>query len=180
MTSLENPHISIFEAWLDDLSTIQKIAYETWPDTFGSILTKNQIQYMLEMMYSLDSLKKQITEQKHRFLIVKLDDQPVGFISFELNFKQLPDTKIHKIYLLPKTQGRGIGTALIESVQDIAKKNANSALVLNVNKFNGAAKFYHKIGFETIATESIDIGSGYLMEDKVLKKEVDSPIDNQG
>lgn len=32
---------------LDELYKIQKIAYETWPNTFGQVLPKEQIDYML-------------------------------------------------------------------------------------------------------------------------------------
>lgn len=41
-----------------------------------------------------------------------------------------------------------------------------------MNKHNEAEKFYKHLGFETIGTEDIDIGSGFLMEDKVMAKKI--------
>ena len=40
-----------------------------------------------------------------------------------------------------------------------------------MNRYNRAIDFYLKCGFVTVATEDIDIGNGYLMEDfRMVKK----------
>ena len=44
-------------------------------------------------------------------------------------------SKIHKIYLLPETQGKGFGKFMIEEVIKIAKKNNQKGVFLNVNKY---------------------------------------------
>jgi ribosomal protein S18 acetylase RimI-like enzyme len=162
-------NVSLRLATARDFSLIQSIAYNTWPETFSRILSKKQISYMLEMMYSNASLKKQI-EKHHRYLIASEGKENFGFASFEISYQGSEKTKLHKIYILPSAQNRGIGRQLINKIGDIAKDNQNSILSLNVNRNNFAFKFYEKMGFEKLGEENIDIGNGFLMEDFIMEK----------
>lgn len=153
-----------------ELPEIQRIAYQTWPMTFGDILSPQQIDYMLDWMYSIPSLTAQIEEKGHVFLLIKENEACLGYVSYELNYKNEPNTKIHKIYLLPASQGKGAGAALIRKVAEIATDNHNSALLLNVNRYNKAVGFYEKMGFSIVGSEDIDIGDGFLMQDYIMAK----------
>lgn len=164
--------ITITQATEQDFPLIRDIAYQTWPTTFGEILSPAQISYMLEMMYSLDALNTQINEKKHVFLIAKNTDtnEYLGYVSYELNYTGQPLTKIHKIYLLPASQGKGVGRLFIDQVGAIALRHANTRLGLNVNRYNKAIQFYERMGFSIVGNEDIDIGDGFLMEDFVMEK----------
>lgn len=164
--------IKIIPANVDQIKIIQKIAQKTWPATFSSILSSKQIDYMLDMMYSDEALQAQITDLNHCFLLAAQDDVYLGFLSYETPYKGEANTKIHKIYIMPEAQGLGIGKKLMGAVEAIAANKGDKQLLLNVNKHNEAEKFYKYLGFEVIATENIDIGSGFLMEDKVMAKEI--------
>jgi GNAT superfamily N-acetyltransferase len=153
------------------IEEIQQLAYRIWPATFSEILSQQQIDYMLDMMYSTASLEKQMKEGIV-FLIAFEGTVPVGFVSYELNYKGRTKTKIHKLYLLPEVQGKGYGRNLIEQVSKIARKNKQISLILNVNRFNQAIHFYLKTGFQQVAEESIAIGNGFLMEDIVMELEL--------
>lgn len=168
--------ITVTEATETDLPLIQAIAHQTWPSTFGEILSPTQISYMLEMMYSLDALKMQITEKNHVFLLAKdeISGRSLGYISYEFDYKGEPLTKIHKIYLLPESQGKGVGRLLIDNVAERAKQQNNNRLGLNVNRFNKAIQFYERMGFAVVGQEDIDIGDGFLMEDFVMEKPLNS------
>lgn len=164
--------ITISEASEKDLPIIQDIAYKTWPSTFGEILSPKQISYMLNMMYNLDALKEQINEKKHVFLLAKDETSQtyLGYVSYELNYKGAPLTKIHKIYLLPASQGKGVGRLLIDKVAERAIQQANNRLGLNVNRYNKAIQFYERMDFVVVGREDIDIGDGFLMEDFIMEK----------
>jgi diamine N-acetyltransferase len=157
---------------VEHFALIQSIANKTWPDTFGDILSPEQITYMLDMMYSTASLKSQVTDKQNVFIIVKEDDYYLGYLSYELNYKNSLKTKIHKIYVLPETQGNGIGKILFGEVTAIAKKNGNTILTLNVNRDNSAVQFYEKIGFTKVGEEDIDIGDGFIMNDAIMEKNI--------
>lgn len=164
--------ITVIQATDQELPIIRDIAYQTWPTTFGEILSSAQIRYMLDMMYSLDSLKRQISEQKHVFLLAQETDSKayLGYVSYEFDYKSQSKTKIHKIYLLPASQGKGVGRLLIDKVAELAAEHRNSTVSLNVNRYNKAIQFYERMGFNVIDNETIDIGDGFLMEDFVMEK----------
>lgn len=164
--------ISIRKATFDDIRIIQQIAHTTWYPTFDKILSQEQIQYMLEMMYSRESLTEQIEIKKHNFYLAQENNRALGFISVELHYQKQSTAKIHKIYLLPSAQGKGIGKLLMQKAEGIAREQKMEKLSLNVNRFNKALNFYENLGYQTVKSEDIDIGNGYLMEDFVLEKSI--------
>ncbi len=153
------------------LEIIQDLAKAIWPDAYGAILSQEQLEYMMEMMYSLDSLENQL-KNNIVFLLVKEENDFIGFASYELNFQNSNKTKIHKLYVLPTIQGKGVGKNLILHIQEIAMKNTNSALILNVNKYNKAKDFYLHNQFEIADSLVVDIGNGYVMDDFVMEKNI--------
>ncbi|RYC70901.1 MULTISPECIES: GNAT family N-acetyltransferase [Spirosoma] len=164
--------ITIIPATDEHLPVIRDMAYRTWPGTFGQILTDGQIQYMLEMMYSPMALRAQVHEQKHVFLLAQEADQDtfLGYVSYELTYRHQPVTKIHKLYIVPESQGKGVGNALVGAVADAARQAGDEALSLNVNRFNKAVGFYERLGFAVAGSETIDIGNGFIMDDLIMKK----------
>jgi GNAT superfamily N-acetyltransferase len=164
--------MEIIKATEAHISTIQQIAKRTWPKTFERILSSAQIEYMLELMYSNAALRHQLNELNHVFLLLNDSVDYCGYISYELNYKDKPETKIHKLYILPGSQGKGIGKKLITAVEITAVQSENYTLVVNVNRDNKAIDFYKNLGFNLIGHEDIDIGGGFLMEDAVMRKDL--------
>lgn len=154
----------------DKLAIVQSIAQTTWPVTYGEILSNEQIDYMFDMMYSIDSLKLQAKNKNTHFILAKQENDYLGFASFEFNATENTETKIHKIYILPSAQGKGIGKTIIDYISKEASKQKNNELVLNVNKYNNAIHFYTKLGFSISEEVVIDIGNGYIMDDYIMKK----------
>jgi len=161
--------MEIIEVSKNDVFRIKAIAELTWPETFKEILTNEQIRYMLDWMYSLEILTSQI-ENGHKFYILIDDGNDLGFIGIELNCPTIGNAKIHKFYVLPESQGKGVGDKLIEHVFQYSKWNRINSLSLNVNRYNKAIDFYLKKRFKIIKEEDIEIGNGFLMEDYVMEK----------
>lgn len=155
----------IIHATTDDIPSIHSLAHQIWPSAFTGILTSAQIDYMLEWMYSPQSLKTQM-KNGHRFLLLKNGDKYCGYCAFE-HQEQL--TKLHKIYLLPEVQGTGFGRFLMQEVIKIARNKNQMTIQLNVNRYNKAVIFYKKAGFKIIREEDNDIGNGYFMNDYVME-----------
>jgi diamine N-acetyltransferase len=166
-----NTSVSIRFASLDDINTIGYLAQQIWPKTYAGIVPSEQLDYMLNLFYSPVALQQQILESKHQFLIMEQEEEPVGFASWSETDK--PGTfKLHKLYLLPETQGKGMGKTMLEFIcEDIRPQGANS-LRLNVNRQNKARQFYERMGFSIIGEEDIHIGNDYYMIDYVMEKEV--------
>jgi GNAT superfamily N-acetyltransferase len=153
------------------LGIIQNLAKVIWPEAYGAILPQEQLDYMMNMMYSDNSLSNQL-RNKNVFLLARIDEDFIGFASYELNYDESNYTKIHKLYVLPEIQGKGVGKELINYIQEIANKNSNSALILNVNKYNKAKDFYLHNQYEIADSVVVEIGNGYVMDDFIMKKNI--------
>lgn len=160
---------TIRKATVDEIPLLRELTFKVWPQTYASILSQEQIDYMLEMMYSPASLEKQMSEGA-QFIIVYDDTIPVGFASYQ----QVETTlfKLHKLYVLPTQQGKGTGRFLVDFIITDIKANGASALQLQVNRYNKARSFYEKIGFAVIKECAFDIGNGYVMDDYIMEKQI--------
>jgi len=153
-----------------DIPSIQSIAQKTWPSAYGNILSEEQITYMLDMMYSPEAQVKQRAKE-HIFLLLLENDSPMGFVSYQFDYHP-GTTKVHKIYVLPTTQGKGFGKALLLEVKKIAQDAGQTRLRLDVNYRNKALGFYEHLGFEKVGRFDTDIGRGYLMEDYIMEMDI--------
>lgn len=154
-------------ATTEDISLIRELTFKVWPQTYAAIISKKQIDYMLEMMYSEASLQKQMDEGC-RFIIASENEDPVGFASYQEIEEGV--FKLHKIYVLPSQQGKGTGKFIIDHIADGIKSQNAKALQLQVNRYNKAKGFYEKLGFAVLKEINLDIGGGYFMNDYVMEK----------
>ena len=163
---------AVREASRDDINLIQKIAHETWYPTYQEIISHQQIEYMLDLFYSKEALLANFNEGQ-RFFLAEESGEIAGFTAVHhIHFETRQITRIPKIYILPIYQGRGIGNSLLQKVEELAVANGSVAISLNVNRKNLAQHFYKKAGFEIVASEDINIGCGWLMEDYIMEKNV--------
>lgn len=152
----------------EQLPIVRDLAYRIWPDTYGSTHTIAELDYMLSKFYAVDALEQQM-ENGHVFVLAQENETYVGFVAYEINSEHTSYTKIHKLYVLPEMQGKGIGKALVDYVRKEAIIHKNEKLFLNVNKLNKAKDFYHRYGFAIIKDIIIDIGEGFVMDDYVME-----------
>lgn len=163
----EAPALELRAASDKDVLLIRELSLQVWPQTYAPILSAEQIQYMMQLIYSEAALHQQLRDD-HRFYIVYNAGIPIGFASYSNLGEGI--FKLHKIYVLPQHQGRGTGRFVLMDVIEKARANGAAALQLNVNRNNPALSFYQKLGFAILREEDIDIGNGYIMNDFVMQK----------
>lgn len=154
-----------------DIETIREIANNTWHKAYSSILSNDQIEYMLTNMYSKGELLLQLQEG-HTFLIAEENDLDLGFAGFSLTEPEKNIYKLHKLYVLPSAHGKGIGKLLMNEVVNTARAAGGVTLQLNVNRNNKAAEFYKHAGFKIKETVDLDIGNGFFMNDYVMERPI--------
>jgi diamine N-acetyltransferase len=159
--------LSIRPADLDDINTIGFLAQQIWPETYGKILSPEQLQYMMILFYSPASLRRQMVEDRHRFLLVEQGDEAIGFASW--GAEEAGVFKLHKIYVLPGQQGKGLGRSLLQFIFEDIRPRGAEYLRLNVNRYNKARQFYERMGFAVIEEVDVPIGEGYYMNDYVME-----------
>ena len=151
-----------------DISAIIKIAYATWPETYGKILSTAQLDFMLGLFYSEAAIRHNQSNGQH-FLIVRKNSEPVAFAAYQNQYAD-KTTHVHKIYILPHLQGHGLGKILMGEIENRAKMAGANYLTLNVNRFNSAQNFYKKLDFSIVREVDIVLDHGYLMEDYIMQK----------
>lgn len=156
---------NIREAIVADIPLIRELTYKVWPQTYSNIISKQQIDYMLELMYSETALQQQM-QNDCQFLILFEEYIPIGFASFQ---KIENNLKLHKIYILPDQQKKGSGRFFLEHILLHVRKENGKALQLQVNRFNNAKLFYERMGFTVIKEADFEIGNGYFMNDYVME-----------
>jgi GNAT superfamily N-acetyltransferase len=161
----------IREATIDDVAVIRDIAEQTWWPTYSAILSTEQIVYMLGVLYSAEKIFHQISSGEQTFILLFEDGQPVAFTAYSPREDAPEIYKLHKLYCLPQTQGKGYGKILITEVCQRVLLAGKQVLDLNVNRYNNAKSFYEKMGFKVAYEEDIAIGP-YWMNDFVMRKEL--------
>lgn len=160
--------IEIKPAKAEDLVVIHQLAHEIWPSVYLEILGQQQLDYMLDKIYSIASLQRQATVLHHQFVILFESGVPAGFASYSPH-EDNSVYHLNKIYVLSARQGKNLGKELLNYVIMQVKNTGATSLQLNVNRYNKALHFYEKQGFKIIREEDIDIGSGYFMNDYVME-----------
>lgn len=161
--------IELAEAKLEDLPEIQRLAEVTWEACYPGIISAGQIRYMLDRGYQLDVLQKDIEEQNIRFVLARIDNEPVGFGAHGIH-SECDQIKLHKLYVHPRKQGLGIGRRIVEYIANQRRGEAFQTIVLAVNKGNSnAIAAYRKYGFTHRESVVVDIGHGYQMDDYILE-----------
>jgi len=161
------PVLTIKYASLKDIPLIRSLAQQIWPKAYATIISKQQIDYMMNMMYSESTLQKQM-EADHQFIVVYNSGLPVGYAAYSEVEPSI--YKLHKIYVLPSQQGKGAGRFVMEQIINDIREKGGTALRLNVNRYNTAKVFYEKLGFVITGTEDADIGNGFFMNDYIMEK----------
>ena len=103
------------------LPIVKDLAYAIWPSAYREILSAEQLNYMLDNFYSIENLENQM-DKGQVFELLFEDSNVVGFVAYELNCNETGLLKIHKIYLLPETQGKGFGKFMIDEVIKISDR----------------------------------------------------------
>jgi len=157
------------DAGYGDIHTIQEIMMKVWPQTYASILREDQISYMIQLMYSDQSLHQQM-KNGHHFILAITDNIPVGYASFSRT-ENWTTYKLHKLYIDISCQRKHIGTAMLNKIIQVIKSDHGKFLQLQVNRNNlKALNFYKKHDFLIIKAIDMDIGEGYFMNDYILQK----------
>lgn len=149
-----------------DIPEIMQLAAKIWRKYYPTIITQEQIDYMLQKMYSAEQLLKQM-QAGHVFTLAYLNNEPVGFVSISTNCNE--KYFLHKFYILVDKHGKGIGSGLFNYILQQMKNAKTIELTVNRQNFK-AINFYFKNGFVIKEVADFDIGDGYFMNDFVMVK----------
>ncbi|NTV46274.1 MAG: GNAT family N-acetyltransferase [Chlorobiales bacterium] len=167
----QTPRISPAETD-EQFAQIATIAREIWHDHYSSIISPEQIDYMLEKGYAIDVIRHEVKEKCVRYDQLFVANEFVGYVAY--GPVDEPSTlKLHKLYIRVSLHGNGFGKRLLEHVDSFAKENGYKFIILQVNKKNEKAiRAYTRFGFSVREESVIDIGNGFVMDDYIMQKTV--------
>lgn len=160
-----------------DLKTLQRIARETFLESFGDQNTEENINLYLEEGLSLKSLKQQINNPDTDFYFLYYNSQLAGYLKLNQGLAQT-DSKlenaleIERIYIKSEYQGEGLGGRLLRYSLSEAKDRGLDWLWLGVWENNQKAiAFYTHYGFQVFDQHNFRLGNelqrDYLMKIKI-------------
>ena len=164
--------ITIRIATINDIPLIRHMAEQVFPETYKHIITPEQCDYMMDMMYSEESLRRQITVEHHVYQLLFADGEAAGYVSVQPIESDLYE--LQKIYVLPRFQGRHLGKTLFSAAVSLVKQWHPDAcrIFLHVNRYNKAKAFYEHLGLKVTKQGDYDIGNGYFMNDYIMEKHI--------
>ncbi len=148
----------------EELKVVKALAYDIWPRVYDYMISQEQINYMLSMMYDSDKLKQQWLEGV-KFVVLEVEGIPQGFVAFEEKEECI---FLQKLYLRSEMHGKGYGKNMLQVVIDFARDSKKSNIELTVNRNNKSLDFYFGNGFQIKEEKDFDIGGGYFMNDYIL------------
>ncbi|MDV2682771.1 GNAT family N-acetyltransferase [Alkalihalophilus lindianensis] len=149
----------IRKAIMKDITDIQKVAKETWNDTYEGIIPRDIQDRFIARAYSDENLERRI--KKSLFLVATVNDSVIGFANFF--FKQT-EAVLGAIYIEPSEHGKGIGSDLLST--GIKELNEVTRILVEVEAGNkvGVA-FYQAKGFYLVE-EYDDHFDGHILKTK--------------
>lgn len=164
--------IQLKKGSVNEIEDILAISKATWEPTYREILSKAQLDYMYDEIYTPASLEKQMCELGHVFLVLYNADAPAAYASYGQKTPGENDCyKLHKLYVHPDFQGQNLGRALVTAVEKEVKGLGANVLELNVNRYNPAIRFYERCGYKQAREEDVAIGE-FWMNDFVMRKQL--------
>ncbi len=150
-----------------DIKRIADLATIIWHEHFKTILSPEQIDYMVEKFQSYNAIKKAVENDGYTYYMAEYDGDLCGYLGIHDEGNGV--IFISKVYVRADMRKRGIATQLLERLKadfPDAKK-----WYLTVNKYNyGSIAVYEKRGFNKVKDLVTDIGNGFIMDDYVMEK----------
>ncbi|MFT4202786.1 MAG: GNAT family N-acetyltransferase [Chitinophagaceae bacterium] len=161
--------MEIITATKKDIPLIQELAKKSWDAAYAHLLSRGQIDYMLSEMYSEKEIATHLDHPDWQYWLVKDNDGNYGgLVGYQWDYEPAT-TKLHRIYMLPETKGKGLGKYALGTLKRRVKDRNNTRIILNVNKYNTAKAFYESQGFSVYDEGVFDIGNGYVMDDYLME-----------
>lgn len=151
-----------------DLHILASKADEVWHEYFIGLLSKEQVDYMVDKFQSYDSMSLQIHDNGYQYYFIMDDSEILGYIGIH---KEPSRMFLSKLYLMKENRGHGYASMAFDFLCDICKKNGLKSIYLTVNKYNEHSILVYKAkGFSIVDSCVTDIGQGFVMDDYIMEK----------
>lgn len=151
----------------NDIKETEQLAQEIWKQHFITIISMEQIEYMLDKFQSKEAITDQIENQNYEYYYFSEKGKKIGYMGFcEMEDKTL---FLSKIYILKKYRGKGYARQGFEFLKKVGRGRGLTKIWLTVNKNNSITiNIYKNLGMYIERELQTDIDDGYIMDDYVF------------
>jgi diamine N-acetyltransferase len=146
-------NLSIRQADISDLKFICALGVTTFYEAYYEQDNSGDLaDYVLES-FSRAQIEAEFNNADSTFFIAELNGKAVGYAKLRENstvdcLKSANAVELHRIYILERAKGKGVGGKLLNSCFETARAKGYETIWLGVWEQNSAAlRFYEKIGF---------------------------------
>lgn len=151
----------------EDIKEIAELAEVIWHEYFSTLLSPEQIDYMVEKFQSYKAIKEAVDNDGYKYYMAYCGDELCGYLGYHNEGEGR--IFISKIYVRADKRRKGIASAMLEKLR-VDEPDADT-WYLTVNRYNsGSIAVYNKRGFVTVKEQVTDIGNGFVMDDFVMEK----------
>ena len=151
----------------DDIPDLITLANEIWNEYFSSILSQEQVDYIIATHHTAEFLDDRIHNRGRRYFFIVNGPTTLGYYSMSPR----KDALVVKIYIKKEFRGKGYGKAALKRIYKICKEEGYSKIYLAVEKKNTAAlEAFKGRGFTIDHSQTTDLGNGYSMDVYIMVK----------
>jgi ribosomal protein S18 acetylase RimI-like enzyme len=159
-------------ARLSDVPALSALAKRTWSEAFGDSVRPDDEAVELETTRSEKYFVNAMREKT--ILVAEADGALLGYVQF--GDVEIPEVEIRpgdqglqRVYVDSALQGRGLGRALMNAALEHPRLAYAGRIYLTVWERNErAVRLYESLGFESVGTTTVTIGSEAVGKDLVM------------
>ncbi|MBB6672143.1 GNAT family N-acetyltransferase [Cohnella nanjingensis] len=156
----------------EEIAIVAQLASAIWHEYFVSIISHEQIDYMIEKFQSVQAITDQVNGQGYEYYLMNADGKNIGYLGVRQEEGKL---FLSKFYIQQENRGKGYASQAVAFLADLCKNRGLGSIWLTVNRYNhDTIAIYEKKGFRKVRTQVADIGNGFVMDDWIMEKEIGS------
>mgnify|MGYP001115341649 CR=1 FL=1 len=166
--------IKILKATLEHVKTLVPLSIEAFLPAHGHSSPKKDIESYINRNFSIENFKKELADPAFEYYLIYHNNKAVGFskVIFNIPHENVIAqnvTKMERLYILKECYGLNLGAELMQFNIDLAKKNNQEGIWLEVWIENHRAiKFYTKMGFNIIGNYNFKVSETHSNPNYVM------------
>ncbi len=150
-----------------DSTILVDLGWRTFDDTFSPFTPRPDMDLFLNANYTTDIFEKDIASRENEYFIAEVNGQPAAFLKMSRQEEYIPPCvtgpeliELAKLYVDVPFKRMGLGTVLMNTAMEVAKRHQSKTMWLGVWEHNEPAKtFYTGWGFTLVGSHPYPVGN---------------------
>lgn len=144
---------------LEDHSRLLRLMQNIYPPAYGHYWQDGGARY-LQACFSREGLAQDLNTPDSCYYFVQFQQETVGIFKYDFHvfYQECAHTclKLHRIYLAPPVQGKGIGRSVLKWLEQQVRGAIDEIWLEAMASQPNAIRFYEKQGYQIVGTKQLD------------------------